>query len=438
MRDLAMLIGFLAMLAPVFRYPHIGVLVWCWTAMIVPGSLLFGFMWWVPFNKITAVITLVIWLMSREPRKVPMTSTIVLLAAFAVLGTVSAWNGIGDPATTMAQWSDFAKVMVFPFVVAGLITSKVRIDGLLYAIYLSLGFHGIAEGAKFLISAGGHQVWGPRGSAISDNNHFALAMVVILPIVLYLYRQTAHRILKLALLGSSLLVMASIMGTTSRGGLLGIAAMGGYAFVCTSKKFKYALAVLPLIAVAVTFAPERWSNRMDTIQTADADESFMTRVVAWKLSTLIAMDHPLLGGGFHAVQDFPVWVDYSRTFSKLDFIPSPPPNPDRPHAAHSIYFQVLGDMGFLGLGIYIAILVSTWRNASAVIRRVRDRPEVQWAGALATSLKYSLIAYMVSGAALSLAYFEYMYMIFALLVVLRRIIGEPARVPRWATKMRAA
>ena len=154
MRDLAMLIGFLAMLAPVFRYPHIGVLVWCWTAMIVPGSLLFGFMWWVPFNKITAVITLVIWLMSREPRKVPMTSTLVLLAAFAVLGTVSAWNGIGDPATTMAQWSDFAKVMVFPFVVAGLMTSKVRIDGLLYAIYLSLGFHGIAEGAKFLISAG--------------------------------------------------------------------------------------------------------------------------------------------------------------------------------------------------------------------------------------------------------------------------------------------
>lgn len=251
-------------------------------------------------------------------------------------------------------------------------------------------------------------------------------MVAVLPIVLYLYKQAEHRIVRLALIGSSVLVIASIMGTNSRGGLLGIVAVGGYALMRTEKKLKYVLALVPLVVAAVVFAPDKWSNRMDTIATANQDESFMTRVVAWKQSTSIALDHPLFGGGFNAVQDNAVWAEYSGVFDRLDFVPTPPVNPFNARAAHSIYFQVLGDLGFVGLVIFIAILVSSWRNASAVIRSARDRPEWRWARDLATSLQYSLVAYIVAGAGLGMAYFEYIYMIFALLVVLRRMVGEPA------------
>ena len=151
----------------------------------------------------------------------------------------------------------------------------------------------------------------------------------------------------------------------------------------------------------------------------------MGRVIAWKQSTLIAMDHPVFGGGFHAVQNFEVWTHYARSFDKLNIIPTPPPDPYGPHAAHSIYFQVLGDLGFVGLMLFLAILVSSWRNASAVIRQARERPQWRWAGDLASSLQYSLIAYIVSGAALSMAYFDYMYMIFALLAVMRHMVSKP-------------
>jgi len=425
MRDLALLLGFVAILAPVFRYPHIGALVWCWTALIVPNNFVYGAMLNIPFNKIAAVLTLLVWLLSREPKKLPKSLTLVLLAAFGVLGTVSEFSGIADGPVGMAEWEKFIKILVFSLVIAGLITTKARIDALLYAIFLSLGFHGILEGAKFIVSGGQHHVWGPAGSILGDNNHFALGMVALLPIVLYLYKQSSSRWVKLVFIGSSLLVMASIMGTFSRGGLIGIAGVGVYALFKSGKRVRYVLAIIPLLASAALFAPDRWSNRMDTIATANQDGSFMGRVIAWKQSTLIAMDHPVFGGGFHAVQNFEVWTHYARSFDKLNVIPTSPPDPFGPHAAHSIYFQVLGDLGFLGLMLFLAILVSSWRNTSAVIRLAHKRPQWRWAGELASSLQYSLIAYIVSGAALSMAYFDYMYMIFALLVVMRHMVSKP-------------
>lgn len=424
MRDLVMLSGFSFMLLWAFKYPHVGVLLWCWTALVVPYVFLFGFAESLPFNKLAAIVTLVAWLVSKEPKKLSSNPTVVLLVLFGIWGTVSALTSISYSATVMREWDKFVKIVLFSLVVVGLITSKDRIDALLYAIYFSLGFHGALEGAKFIVTGGSHHIFGPGASIIADNNHFALAMIALLPVVLYLYKQATHKWLKLALIGSSLLVAVSIMGTFSRGGFLGILAVGGMAFLRSKKKLPYVLAVVPLAVLAIVFAPERWSNRMDTIAVADQDSSFMGRVIAWKQSTLIALDHPLFGGGFHAVQDYAVWMDYARVFDRLSFIPTNYPDPVAPHAAHSIYFQVLGDMGFAGLAIFLLILASSWRNASAVVRATRDREEWHWARDLALSLQYSLVAYIVSGAALSMAYFDYMYMIFALLVVLRGIVAR--------------
>src|SRR5947208_10492047 len=107
---------------------------------------------------------------------------------------------------------------------------------------------------------------------------------------------------------------------------------------------------------------------MDTIMTADQDESFMGRVIAWKQSTLIALDHPWFGGGFFAVQDPVLWTQYRRVFHRLDFIPTSEPAEQAVYAAHSIYFQVLGDLGFAGLIIFLSILITAWRNASAIMK----------------------------------------------------------------------
>lgn len=432
MRDIALFSGFVAMVLAgrVFRYPHVGVLLWCWTALVIPNYFAYGFASVIPYNKVVAILTLLVWLFSQEPKKLPPSGTLWLIAVFGVWGTISALFSISASGDAMREWENFVKILVFAFVVAGLINTKERVIALLYAALLSLGFHGIVAGSKFIASGGSSHIYGPGLSIIGDNNHFALAMIAMLPVILFLYRQSESRVIKLSLVGAAGLMVATIMGTFSRGGVLGIVAMGGLMWLRSPNKLRNAMIAVCLAAAALAFAPERWSNRMDTIAEADQDTSFMGRVIAWKQSTLIALDHPVFGGGFYAVQDFQIWMRYAQEFHKLSFIPTDPPNPIRAFAAHSIYFQTLGDLGFVGLGLFLAILFSSWRNAAVTIKAVRDRPDWHWARDLAICLQYSLFAYMVSGAALNMAYFDYMYMLFAILVAVRHSVANGLARPQ--------
>lgn len=432
MRDFVLLLGLVALLLPIFRYPHIGALVWCWTALIVPNNFVYGFMSYIPINKIVAILTLVSWVYSKKNLGVLKSRTLILVGLFGVIGTISYASSITTTEVNQNEWEKFIKIIMLTFVVAGLITTKERINSLLYIIFLSLGFHGFLEGAKFIATAGSYHIWGPAGSILGDNNHFALGMVAFLPIVFYLYTQSSSKLVKTVYIASSLLILASIMGTLSRGGLIGIAAIAIYALFNIKKRVVYAFSLVPLIASAVYLAPEKWAVRMDTIANANELHSFMGRIIAWKQSVLIALDHPFFGGGFHAVQDFAVWTYYARLFDNLSFIPTLNPNPLAAHAAHSIYFQVLGDMGFLGLAAFIGIIITSWLNANFVINNSKDNPEYTWASDLAGCLKYSIIAYLVSGSALSMAYFDYIYVIFALLAVLRSLVSPPNTVQTWA------
>jgi probable O-glycosylation ligase (exosortase A-associated) len=418
MRDLVFVLALLAMFIYVFGRPHIGVLLWAWTALLIPNSFFYGFATSIPFNLTVALLTLTAWVFSKEPVKIPGNRTVVLLVIFAAIGSLSTYMTIGNPAVAFVEWDKFIKILFFAVVIVGLVNSRVRFESLVYAIVFSLGFLGSLEGLKFLASGGGHSIQGPAGSIIGDNNHFATAIVCTIPLVFFLYQQTTHRILRMGLLGIGLLLFFTVVGTFSRGGLIGLTAMSVWAFFHTKQKARYLFVAIPLIFALLSFAPERWFERMDTISTASADSSFMGRVIAWKISTLIAMDNPFIGGGFHAVQTGPVWQHYAYDFGKLAFIPTDSPGPIA-RAAHSVYFQLLGDVGFLGLGVFLSIGAVAFRNTMVVIRKTRTRPELLWAYRLAQSTQYSLVGFFIAGAALSLAYFELMFIIFAYLAALR-------------------
>ena len=420
MRDLILVLGVLAMVPFILRRPWLGVLVWCWTALLVPNSYMFGFATDIRFNFWIAVLTFFAWLMSREPKRIPVNSTTVLLVCFLAWGTLSSALSISpSPAVTWVEWDKFIKVIALALIIPALISSEIRIRGLLFAIALSMGFHAVDESAKFILSGGGHHIAGPGSSIIGDNNQFALAIIMVIPILGYLFATSRNVFLRIAIAGAIFLQVVAVIGTSSRGGLIGVVALGAWIFLTTKKKLRF-LVVAALIGVAaLSFAPERWYARMDTIDTASKDDSFMGRVIAWKINTLAALDHPLTGAGFHSTQQLSVWLKYVDEFPRLDFIDTPPPPLTFTRAPHSLYFQVLGDMGFVGLGLFLGILIVAWRNASVVLSRTRGRPELKWANGLARALQYSLIPYVVSGAAVNMAYFDLSYAMFALLAALR-------------------
>ncbi len=424
LRDLFMLSALVVMVPLIFIRPHTGAILWAWTAMLVPNTFLFGIGQSLRYNLIFAVATLLAWLFSKEPKKVPLNGTNLLLLFFLVwIGLATAF-GVAPAETRWRELEKLIKIIIFTIVITGLITTRLRVHGLLVGLCLGMGYHGAAEGMKFIVSGGNHHVFGPGRSAIGDNNHFALAMVFILPVVYYLYSYSAKPPVRLAFLGTFALIFVSIIGTFSRGGFVALAAVGFYGLFKSRHKFLLLLGLALAVAFVVQFAPEDWLARMATIQEADQVRSFMGRVIAWKISTLLALEHPLLGGGLRAIQIDEIWFYYTALFDLLSFIPTPPPDPVTSRAAHSIFFQVLGDAGFVGLGIFLAILFQTWRACGRLIRQTAAVPELEWINNLARAFRVSFVAYGVAGAALNMAYFDMFYVFIFLVAIQESIVKQ--------------
>lgn len=422
-RDLIMLSSLLIFVPMIFIRPHTGMVLWAWTAMLVPNSFLFGIGQSVRFNLIFAACTLLAWFISKESKKLSWNATNLLLLFFLLWTCLSTVFGVSYVESRIVEITKLIKIVVFTTVISALATTRLRIHSLLFGLALGMGYHGAAEGAKFIVTGGAHHVFGPSRSIIGDNNHFALAMIFLLPVIYYLFSFAEKKIVRWALLIAGFLIFASIIGTQSRGGLIGLAAVGAYSIYKTRYKIPVLFALAIGMCFVVYFAPEHWFDRMSTIQEADQDGSFMGRVIAWKISTLLALDHPIMGGGITAIQNQAQWDYYARQFSRLDFIPTGPPD-DKPHAAHSVYFQLLADVGFVGLGVFLLILFRAWRSCNKLIKQTANVPELDWVNHLARAFQLSFVAYAVSGAALNMAYFEMFYVFIVLVSIQERIVKQ--------------
>lgn len=408
-----------ALLPACLMSAHVGVLLWVWVALLSPNELLSGFMAGVPFNKVVAIIALGLMCVSKEKKDFYRDSTVVVLILLGLAATVSWANSIVSTASTTDLYQKLLKEIVLAFVITSVMTTRHRIHLLVLIIALSLGFQAGKEGLISILTAGGHKILG--NGALGDNNSLATALLMVIPLIYYLFRQSAVRVVRigwLALLGLSVI---TVVMTFSRGGFLGLVVLS--AFMIKNSKNK--LAGFLMVAVAgvliYSLAPASWFERLNTIEQADNDGSFMGRVVAWKISWLIAMDHPLFGGGMHAVQQLLVWDTYKPFLYQLDFVKTPPADVVA-HAAHSIYFEVLGDLGFVGLTLFLAMLAIAFRNCQGIYRMSRGHASLAWAADLARMTQISLIVYLVTAAALSIAYFELIYIMIALMSRCRRTV----------------
>jgi len=156
--------------------------------------------------------------------------------------------------------------------------------------------------------------------------------------------------------------------------------------------------------------PEQWFERMQTIGEYQSDSSALGRLNAWQMAYNLAKDRPLVGGGFD-IWDPGVFARYA-------------PVPWDVHVAHSIYFSVLGEHGFIGLGLFLLLGMLSWMTGRWIIKKARPRRDLAWAVHLAEMCQVSLVGYAVGGAFLSLAYYDLPYYIMGVLVLLRRHVAE--------------
>lgn len=428
MRDIVIMSIVLLGAVAALRRPWIGVMLWTWVSLMNPHRMAYGFAYDMPVAAIAAGATLIGLIMTKERESPFKGPPVVWFVVFAVWITLSWLAGL-DPASDYGQWNKVMKIYFMTLIALVLLRSKTHIFAFVWVMVIALGYLGAKGGAFTLVTAGSYRVWGPPDTFIAENNAFAVAIVMTIPLVRFLQMQMKSRWVRWGMTGWMILLAASALGSQSRGALLAVSAMAVLLWWRQRRHRLIGFLVFLAFGTAlIIFMPDSWTARMSTIKTYDQDLSAMMRIAAWWVAWGIGFDYPL-GVGFFAARP-ELFFKYSPYLHILD---------NHYPVAHSIYFQTLGHHGFIGLGIFLMIWVSCWRVGSAIRKEAKAQPETAWCGDLAGMMQASLMGYLMGGAFLDLAYFDLPYNIMVVLLLTLAWVRRkawvtdpaPGKIGRW-------
>jgi probable O-glycosylation ligase (exosortase A-associated) len=395
---------------------------WVLVSVMNPHTQGWGFAQTFPFAQVVAGTTLASLLLAKGPRMWPVVPVTLTLLAFVLWMNVTTAFAL-YPNAASAQWSKVMKIMLMTFVVAMAIRTREDVHRLMWVLVISLGYYGVKGGLFTIRSGGNHRVWGPPGSFIGDNNEIALALIMTIPLMIYLYQNSQGLWVKRGLAASMILTALAAIGSYSRGGLVAIVAMLMYVWLRSRHKLAGVALLVLAVPLVLLFMPDAWTERMDSIANYQADGSALGRLNAWAMAYNLARDR-ILGGGFSMYEPM--------TFAMYA------PNPGDVHAAHSIYFQALGEHGFIGLGLYLLLGCLTWRCTAWTLRHSRGVTSLHWASTLSAAIQASLVGFAVGGAFLSLLYFDMPYYLMIAAVVMRLLVYKELALERTQVRSRYA
>ena len=426
MRGYAFLLVYLWSLRLILKTPFNGVLVWYAVSFGNFHMLIWDYtLSTLPYAYVVAIVTGISWLFSRtEKKKLPATSLVILTILFSLWVTITSLFALPPEEDVWFKWTWFQKILLMCLIGFALTTTRERVNQLIWVVVLSIGFWGVKGATSFPLHGGGEGIHGPDGGITASNNEFGVALVMLLPLLFYLWHTVVDRRIRRGLMVMGFLITFATIFTYSRGALVGVCAMAVVLWFRSPAKMSMSLAILVCGAAIYAFAPQSWFNRMETIETYQNDASATGRIDVWWASLRIAEVHPIVGGGFSVTHyaDITNRMLAGTTLRRLSI----------GRAAHSIYFDVLSEHGWVGLALFLMIAVCAWRSCTSLIRNSRDRPDFAWANVLGRMGQALFVGYYVSGAFQSLAYFDEYWCIVFIFEAARRVVAGEIIAPAGA------
>jgi putative inorganic carbon (HCO3(-)) transporter len=409
-RDIVVLAIILGSLPICFLRPFYGIGLWTVVAFMNPHRMSWGVARDFPVAELIAVATLLGFLIFEHKlanlwRR---ESVLILLlwAWFAVDTAVTTHMAAFQHHAGLTMWrfGMVSKIILMTVVAIAVVNSWFRFRRFLLCIAGAFGFLVLKMLPWMIVTGGKFRAYGPDNTMIADNNDLGLALNMVFPIFFFLAKSESNPTVRKLFWFLSLITVPAIFFTWSRGALVGLVVVLGFIFLSSRQKLLLAPILLVAVTLGLFFTPATWRDRMTGIVADPADSSVRGRLNAWHFAVNLAMDYPLTGGGLGTFTPelFKIYAPAARNW----------------HESHSIYFGMLGEQGFIGLGLYLALLVSCF----VTLRRLKRHAYLMEDDQLfyySKMLQTSLLAFAVCGAFLGRHYFDLFFDIVACVVMLK-------------------
>jgi probable O-glycosylation ligase (exosortase A-associated) len=261
------------------------------------------------------------------------------------------------------------------------------------------------------------------GGFLGDENDFCMTLNMIIPIAFFLALHEKSPFKKLLYVGLVILFLSTNIITLSRGGFIGLAAVGLYCWLKSPGKVISALMIALLLLFVVQYAPDQYWEEISSIEEAAGSYNKVERIYLWQLAWNMFLDYPVLGVG---QGNYPSNIRSYETF--IEPFEGIGERSRSGMVAHSIYFTVMAELGLVGVFIFLALLFYIHKDLNDIYHlksrtRVWNR-EYSLIFHLGLAMKISLIGFLVSGIFISILYYPNFWILMAFIVSLRRIVQQ--------------
>ena len=416
MRDLIVFLFVMAMMPTAFRRPYLGMLLFSWLAYMRPQDLCWGFARTMRLSFFVSAAMLAGWWAHEQGRRAftrwePRTKLMVVLLALTTISYVQA--SVHDEYTNR-YYFEYCKIIVIALFTVGQCDSKERLRGMFWVIAISLGFYGVKNGMIGVLRGGGQIIRGP-GGMLEDNNDFALALVMNVPLLWYLGIGEKKELVRKATLFAVGLTVVTVLLTHSRGAFLALCFTALW-IAWRSGQLMRALGVLLVLAGLFPFvAPADILERLASIGNTE-ESSANARLTAWATALEMIKDNPLWGVGMR---------NFQSSYPEYSVVPLT--DRDHTYVAHNSYFQIWAESGSLAFLVYLGVLASVFVTLGRVYRLCRYRPDLQWAANYARMMEATTVGFSVGAFFLNRGHFDLFYHWLALVAALSLCVRASLR-----------
>ncbi len=315
---------------------------------------------------------------------------------------------------------NFKDMTLYFFLYLGIVTFVNNTSRMHKLVLMWLGVHGVLGINGILHHGQGVGGW------LGDENDFAMEMNVAVPIAFFMNQAAKNqraKLLYVLLLG---LFVMSVVATSSRGGFLGLLAVGAYCWLYSPRKLMSLILGMCLIGLVLVAAPQEYWDRIHSITDDSTMESGTAgqRMFTWGIGWEMFLANPVFGVG---QANFPWRVgEYmgTRTWQTKSLAG---------RQAHSLYFTLLPELGLVGVMIFGSMTYFNYKDTRGnklmplMSRRSssrRDEADIEDTQIMRLTLYGNailggMIGYLVTSTFISTLYYPTFWVIMALAVALR-------------------